>query len=121
MKNLKAIKTEIYITTNFTGFHCWPAAPEEVSFLRDLHRHVFHVKVAVRVTHDDRDVEFFKLKKDADAVIKLLAVELETACRQMSCEMMAGFIARSLMSGYNVSSVEVSEDGENGARLEFAI
>lgn len=59
----------IYINTSFVGFHRWDSAPEEVAFLRDLHRHIFNVKVTVEVSHNDRDVEFFLLKKDVDFCI----------------------------------------------------
>lgn len=59
----------IYVRTSFVGFHKWETAPQEVSFLRDLHRHIFNVKVTLQVSHSDRDVEFFLLKKDVDFII----------------------------------------------------
>lgn len=86
----------------------------EVSFLRSLHRHEFHVKAEISVKHSDRDVEFFILQKELDSVCKnLYASKL---LEGVSCEMMAMAISDALASlGYSPVSVDVSEDGENGA------
>lgn len=114
--NTKLLK-EVYITTNFVGFHQWPNAPIEVAFLRDLHRHVFGVKVCVLVNGSDREVEFFTLKQDVDKAIRLLNMDLEQN-QSMSCEMMAEWLIEALTDcEYKVTSVEVNEDGENGAIL----
>ena len=51
----------IYIQTQFTGYHRWDDAPDCVAFLRNTHRHVFHVKVTVPVQHNDRAIEFFMM------------------------------------------------------------
>lgn len=113
------MKTLIYVTTNFIGFHYWPQAPEAVSFLRHIHRHVFGVKLTVRVSHEDRDVEFFLLKQDLGEVLKSLLAKL-AARPSMSCEMMATFIYEDIkQQGYTVAEVEVNEDGENGAILKI--
>lgn len=98
----------VYVTTTFEGFHRWPDAPNPVGFLRELHRHTFHVRLEVKVNHDDRDVEFILLKREVDGWIaeKTLA-ETDT----WSCERWA----RELMDRFDAIRVEVSEDGENGA------
>ncbi|MCK5019409.1 MAG: hypothetical protein KAS32_20290, partial [Candidatus Peribacteraceae bacterium] len=55
--------TEVYCTLQVEGTHSWPACPyEEVAYLRDDHRHIFHIKAHMQVNHDDRDVEFIILK-----------------------------------------------------------
>ena len=104
-------KTIVWITTQFESLHHWPDAPDIVGFLRHPHRHVFHVKLAMLVTHDDRDVEFILLKKQ---VSLYLESQYGGNAGQSSCEM----IAKRLMTQFGAEWVEVSEDGENGARVE---
>ena len=70
-------KSFIFVTFQKEGIHRYPAAatdpklatkrfgkPDEhwldVSFLADLHRHIFHFRVEMEVFHDDRDVEFIQ-------------------------------------------------------------
>lgn len=107
-------KASIWVTTSFVGFHYWSDAPDEVDFLRNVHRHVFHVKVCVEVTHCDRQVEFFLLKKDVNKHCQEL---FEGRTFPYSCEMIAQSLV-GLLNQYKVLWVEVSEDGENGARVE---
>lgn len=100
----------VWITDRFEAWHRWLNAPDQVGFLRDWHRHMFHVKVGVPVVGLDREVEFFILKG------KLAAV-LDDCYRgewfEKSCEM----IATELLDAMRASFVEVSEDGENGAMV----
>lgn len=113
-------QTFVCIKTSFRGFHCWPNAPEPVSFLRQLHRHLFGVLVEVRVNHADRDVEFFTLQHDVDLVIVKQVTRVMKTEHSLSCEMIAEMIQRYLAEqGYDVACVEVSEDGENSARITF--
>jgi hypothetical protein len=35
--------SRIQVRTSFVGVHQWKDAPDEVAFLRNLHRHVFKV------------------------------------------------------------------------------
>lgn len=102
------MKTLVWITTEFVGFHRWVDAPDEVAFLRDWHRHIFKVKIAVKVTHSDRDVEFFIFKKQ---VKEFLDNKYQNRQFESSCEMIAEHIAKH----FNAFRVSVSEDGENGA------
>ena len=106
--------TSIYITTQFHGFHHWPDAPEEVAFLRSLHRHLFKVRVDIEVGHPDRQVEFFILKGFVDHVIQKWLLAQLKATPAMSCEMMAECLAKRLLAQYpSLLKVEVSEDGTN--------
>lgn len=102
------MKTIVWITTQFTGFHSWDRAPDSVAFLRHKHRHLFHVKIGVEVKHSDRDVEFFLFKKEVDSFLKK---EYEGKYFDCSCE----HIASILLNKFEAYFVEVSEDGENGA------
>jgi len=40
-----SLYTEIFVTFSFEGEHCYPDAPDEVSYLRNVHRHLFNVRV----------------------------------------------------------------------------
>jgi len=112
------MNTEVYCTLQMEGIHHWPGCPfEEVAYLRNLHRHVFHIKAHMIVTHSDRDVEFIMLKNQiADYLVETYADHTATNTTilqfgAMSCEM----IARDLIEALSLSRCEVSEDGENGA------
>lgn len=122
MDTRNSMNVEIWIRTGFIGFHQWLEAPEEVAYLRNLHRHVFGVKVTAKVTHRDRDIEFHILKKATDAVLVDLKAMLEKdGYTSLSCEEMAVFIHEGLKhKGFDsVSVVEVDEDRECGARVRF--
>jgi 6-pyruvoyl-tetrahydropterin synthase len=112
----------IKVRTSFRGFHYWSSAPEEVSFLRNKHRHIFYVEVTIPVNHDDRDLEFFLVQQQIDSVISLLFkdtidVNLQTYDLQsQSCEMIASKIGKILLNRYlqiDQITVSVSEDEEN--------
>ncbi len=104
------MKTIVWIQTMFEGFHRWEDAPSDVAFLRNYHRHIFEIKLGVVVTHDDRDIEFFQLKKKVD---KYVNEKFEGQRFLFSCEA----IASHLLERFDASFVEVSEDGENGATV----
>ena len=108
----------IWVTFEKEGIHCYPDAPDEVAFLRHPHRHMFHFRVEVEVFHDDRDLEFILLKRD----LMLLYSDSVLTLDNKSCEMIATDLFKYINEWYpgrNVS-IEVSEDGENGARLEWS-
>lgn len=108
------MRTLVWATTQFEGFHRWKSAPDSVAFLRDWHRHLFHVRLGVQVEKHDREVEFLTLKTQVD---EHLAKYWKGQKFESSCEM----IAADLLQRFQASFVEVSEDGENGARLEQPI
>lgn len=112
------MRTEIYVTTSFPGFHCWREAPTQVAFLRNLHRHVFFVEVGLQV-EKSREIEFFMFKEVLNRIIgEALLPELKKRDYSMSCEDMAQFLVDFLKTAkYEVLYVEVSEDNENGARI----
>jgi len=105
------MKMFVWIVTSFEGYHRWKDAPKEVEFLREWHRHIFHVRLEVPVNHDNRDVEFIMLKQSVEAWLDVngyLRGRFEESCEQ---------IAIRLANAFSASQVEVSEDGENGARI----
>lgn len=111
------LRKEIYCTLHIEGLHHWPKCPlDEVDYLRQLHRHMFHIKAYKHVTHADRDIEFIMLKHDIE---QYLGEKYYDSKRRMcvfgamSCEM----IAEELINNFDLSGCDVSEDGENGAVL----
>ena len=117
MRPAAHIYEEVYCNVQVEGTHNWPDCPfDEVAYLRDPHRHVFHIKAYVAVTHSDRDVEFIMLKHAIQNYLK--AAYWDDVTHQhlfgaKSCEM----IGKELMNAFDLSRVEVSEDAENGALL----
>ncbi len=100
----------IIIQTRFTATHCWPECPiESVSYLKNPHRHEFHVLAKKRVTHANRDIEFIDLKNKLDAHINERWNQKDIG--STSCEL----ICRVLAKDFNLDYVRVLEDGENGA------
>jgi hypothetical protein len=117
-------RTTLVARTVVEGFHRWERAPEAHAYLRARHRHLFHVAVCVGVDHDDRGVEFIEL---ARSVKRYLLDQFATVgpaapgehaepCEfgGRSCESIAAQVRRA----FGARWVEVSEDGENGARVE---
>ena len=108
----------IWVTTSFEGFHYYKDAPEEVAFLRNLHRHIFHVKVFIEVFHNDRDIEFILFKRFVNKLINELVLD-----NNKSCEMIADELAGHIKDKYPGRRliIEVSEDNENGVRKEYDV
>lgn len=104
----------ITVTAKVTGFHSWHTAPDEVLFLAHHHRHTFHIKVRVAVSHQDRQVEFTLLKKDIEAHLQKYPKIFDGIdFGGNSCEMLSEALAKVLVdSDYDVVMVSFSEDGE---------
>jgi len=100
---------KVYCTTAFRGFHRWADAPSEVNYLASVHRHTFHVRAEFAVRHGGRHIEFITKQAEIDKAIASLRVEPDVLL--WSCEMWAEAIGIAV----GADSVEVSEDGENGA------
>ena len=117
----------IWVTFRKEGIHKYPAAltdanlatgdEYDVSFLGYPHRHIFHFKVWIGVTHDDRDIEFIQFKRWLLNLYKDATLSLD----YKSCEMMSGdlFDAISANNPGREVWIEVSEDGENGSFIKY--
>ncbi len=103
------MKVVVWITDVFEGFHRWEDAPDAVSFLRNMHRHLFHVKVGVLVIGLDREREFFLLKRKLSEKLD----QYRGQSFSSSCEIIATEILKFMDAEY----VSVSEDKENGATV----
>ena len=111
-----ALSAVITVKHQFKALHRWAECPyEEQAFLRNWHRHVFHVTLSVAVGHNDRDFEFFRVQ---GALADLCSEEWEQRQVEMSCEMFAVAIIKTFIEeGFPVHRCTVSEDGENEAQV----
>jgi len=117
----------IWVTFRKEGVHMYPAAATDpklktgdmydVSFLGTPHRHIFHFKVSIEVFQDDRDIEFIQFKRWLEKCYSDGTLELN----HKSCEMIARELNGIIVARYpgRKTSIDVSEDGENGAILMF--
>ncbi len=106
------MKTVVFCKLLFEGIHNWPTCNiPEVEYLKHPHRHIFHITCEVNVLHNDRDKEFIVLKHDVEAFLKRQFPSGNLG--STSCEQ----LAQMLMSKFDLDMCEVSEDGENGARV----
>jgi hypothetical protein len=122
------LKSKIWVTFRREGIHKYPAAltdPKlktgdeyDVSFLGYPHRHIFHFKVAIEVFHDDRDIEFIQFKRWLENLYGKGTLELD----YKSCEMIGADLYQQINSRYpnREVTIDVSEDGENGATMTWA-
>jgi hypothetical protein len=119
----------IWVHFQKEGIHCYPAAATDpklatgdqydVSFLASPHRHVFHFKVSIEVEHSNRSIEFIQFKRWLESLYNTGTLQLD----YRSCEMIAEDLYVEIAAKYPGRNVriDVSEDGENGAHLEFII
>jgi hypothetical protein len=117
----------IWVTFRKEGMHKYPAAltdpalatgdEYDVSFLGYPHRHIFHFKVWIGVTHNDRDIEFIQFKRWLENLYKDATLKLDFK----SCEMMSDDLYAQISQRYPDREVwiEVSEDGENGSFIKY--
>lgn len=108
------IKT-IFVQFCKEGIHKYPAAPDGVEFLRHPHRHIFHFRVTLEVFHSDRDIEFILFKRELENLYAGSTLEMDYKSCEMLAEDLIGYITEHYPN--RTISVEVSEDGENGATL----
>jgi hypothetical protein len=119
----------IWVTFQKEGIHCYPAAATDpnlatgdqydVSFLANPHRHIFHFRVWLSVTHNDRDVEFIQFKRWLEKLYS--SNEGVLSLDYKSCEMMSDDLYAQVSQKYPDREVwiEVSEDGENGSFIKY--
>jgi len=129
---LENAKRSIWVTFTKEGIHKYPAALEDpalatgdeydVSFLGYPHRHTFHFKVQIQVTHNDRDIEFIQFKRWLENLYA--EVDSSTAVLQLdykSCEMIADDLYLQINDKYpgRFVVIDVAEDGENGCQIVY--
>jgi len=124
---LENAKRSIWVTFTKEGIHKYPAALDDpalatgdeydVSFLGYPHRHTFHFKVQIQVTHNDRDIEFIQFKRWLENLYKEDILELD----YKSCEMIADDLYLHINNKYpgRFVVIDVAEDGENGCQIVY--
>jgi len=125
MNKYSTTKT-LKVRTSFKGTHNWPEATqfagELVGFLEARHRHTFHLQAELKVSHSDREVEFFIFQSQVEGAIqKLYSFDgIVYNLGRRSCETIAEEIISYLRDNYNYNflAMEVWEDNEVGARIE---
>jgi hypothetical protein len=117
----------IWVTFRKEGMHRYPAAATDptlatgdeydVSFLANEHRHIFHFRVWIGVTHNNRDIEFIQFKRWLENLYKDSTLTLD----HKSCEMMSDELYDMISQKYPSREIwiEVSEDGENGSFIKY--
>jgi hypothetical protein len=119
----------IWVRFQKEGIHCYRAAASDpnlatgdqydVSFLANPHRHIFHFRVWLSVTHNDRDVEFIQFKRWLEQLYS--SAQGVLSLDHKSCEMMSDELYDTISQKYPDREVwiEVSEDGENGSFIKY--
>jgi len=119
------MKTFITVKNQFEGIHRYKDAPEEVSFLKDYHRHLFTIKSKIEVFDEDRELEFIIVKRSIDWFVNEKKENKQYwFLDNMSCEQIAKLIYEFLQDRYGTNrkiTIEVSEDNENSAIIEGEI
>lgn len=117
----------IWVTFQKEGIHRYPFADKDpklatgdeydVSFLAVAHRHIFHFKVWISVTHNDRDIEFIQFKRWLESLYNSNTLQLNN----QSCEMMSDNLYAQIQAKYPNREIwiEISEDGENGSFIQY--
>jgi len=120
-------KKFIWVKFQKEGVHFYPEAATDpklatgdqydVSFLATPHRHIFHFRVDIGVSHLNRDIEFIQFKR----WLENLYIQGTLQLNYKSCEMIADDLYAQITSTYSNRDViiEVSEDGENGCRIKY--
>lgn len=105
----------IWVTFQRHGLHRYPLAPNDVAYLRSIHRHLFKFKVSIQVHHDDREIEFHQFQNWLESLYDEQHLKLD----YKSCEMIAEELLAQVALKYPSRwvEIEVSEDGECGAVL----
>lgn len=119
----------IWVTFRKEGIHKYPAAltdpnlatgdEYDVSFLGYPHRHIFHFRVWLSITHNDRDVEFIQFKRWLESLYS--SNEGVLSLDYKSCEMMSDDLYNIIALKYPGREIwiEISEDGENGSFIKY--
>lgn len=115
----------IIVKTQLEALHQWLYIPEDHPsyYLKNLHRHIFHIEMRFKVSHADRDLEFIALKNRVDQFLQ----NSLTICPRSnlfilengSCEMLGIFLLEEFQSEA-CYWVQVLEDGEMGAITEIS-
>lgn len=88
---------------------------EEVDYLSNLHRHIFHIVAKKEVSHADRSIEIIEFKHDLEDYFDKYYNKDKRLYELggKSCEM----LATELYNKFDLVYCSVLEDDENGAEV----
>jgi hypothetical protein len=99
----------VVVTCTYEALHCWPDCTlGKVGYLRNPHRHLFHIRMEKEVGHCNREIEIITFRRD---ILEYLDTAYDGDLGSGSCE----DVAAAMLTFFQAESVEVLEDGENGA------
>ena len=123
---MEQAQRKIWVTWQREGIHKYPAALTDpaladVQFLGYPHRHQFHFRVWIDVFHNDRDLEFIQFKRWCESLYN--SDNSVLSLDHKSCEMIADDLYIQIATRYpgRVVHIEVAEDGENGALIQYKL
>lgn len=110
-------KIEVYCQLDFEALHNFPNAGKYCNqeYLKYSHRHIFRVKCSWEASHANREREFIDVQHEVKSYLNYMFPLTTGNLRDLgscSCEALALTILEKFEF---LNSVEVSEDGENGA------
>lgn len=105
------------ILCQFDALHYWEDAPQEVYYLKNLHRHTFGVILYIEQKHNDREVEYYILKDWLQNQLHQMDKPIK-----FSCEQYAYKIYELINKQYpnRKMKIEVNEDHQQGAFYDFS-
>lgn len=107
---------DIFVKTNFVALHRWATAKGRRAYLAHPHRHIFHIRVTMPVSHDHREVEFHDLLDEVNDRLDRMAPNRDfggASCETIARNLMHYFVAKY----FRRVTVDVSEDDECGATV----
>lgn len=105
---------KIFVKTynEIKGFHYWENAPAPVEFLKNRHRHIFHIITEFEVDGTDREIEILmQERKIENYLFNKYGKAGHCEFDGRSCEM----IAKEILESFGAVKCEVNEDGKGGA------
>jgi len=120
--------TRIIVTVTVAGLHHWGNPKPGVEHLGNAHRHQFLVRGEMVVAHDDRDLEFQLVAEQLRRAFVACALSPIPSGAgfvdfgSQSCEMLAKATYQHLqdhLAGSACCAIEIWEDREHGARVDF--
>jgi len=112
------IEMYVCVKNSIVMCHAYPHALEKVSFLRNQHRHVFHVQTCIEVHHGNREIEFFDLQDKVQSILDMFKEDNNGSV--FNCEDITLNVSHTLDTLYHGTrkmNIEVSEDNENFVRI----
>ncbi len=111
------MRNYIIIKIVVEGLHYWEECNiDNVSYLRNLHRHLFHIRCEKEVSGLNREIEIISFKKKVEEYLHKCFYNDVYKClnfKDLSCEM----IAQLLFEAFELNMCSVLEDNENGAKI----